>query len=134
MVGPVEKRWSFPCFPGYLFAQPPDAGWSTLLHVPGVLTIVKQGKVPAPISQLEIDNLKAAIHRVLEMGEEPEVREGLCAPGELVRVVRRGPWRSSRWGWWQERHRCSRRLLVGFEHVGQALSVSVSSATLEAYG
>ena len=30
--------------------------------------------------------------------------------------------------------RGSRRLLVGFEHIGQALSVSVSSATLEAYG
>ena len=77
-----KRKWSdrwkeveFPLFPGGLANPAPDAGWSTLLHVPGVPTIVKQGKVPAPISQLEIDNLKAAIHRVLEMGEEPEVEK-----------------------------------------------------------
>src|ERR1051325_5607327 len=50
----ARRRWSdrwknvsVPLFPNYLFAQSTGSDWHSLLRVPGVLTVVKQGRTPA---------------------------------------------------------------------------------------
>jgi transcription antitermination factor NusG len=133
----LKRRWSdrwkeveFPLFPGYLFALNPIESWSALLRVPGVLTVVKQGKQPAPIPPSELANLQVAIERLTSTGEEPEVVADF-APGERVRVVD-GPM-AGLVGVVREK-RGKARLLVGFEQVGQALAVSIGAATLEKCG
>ena len=61
-----RRRWSdrwreveTPLFPGYLFARP-AAQWHTVLHTPGVLTVVKSGGRPAQISDNFIQQLRGA--------------------------------------------------------------------------
>jgi transcription antitermination factor NusG len=127
----VRRRWSdrwadveLPLFPGYLFAQPPAGKWPTLIGVPGVLSVVKQGRTPAWISERQIAGLRLAVERTASIEREPEVVEDF-EPGNWVKVVD-GPM-AGLVGVVREL-RGGRRLLVGFEQVGRALSVSIGSA------
>ena len=102
-----RRRWSdrwreveTPLFPGYLFARP-AAQWHTVLHTPGVLTVVKSGGRPAQISDNFIQQLRGAITRGgttvqpmpaearFEPGDEVIVQDGpLCGIRGVVREVR----------------------------------------------
>ena len=133
----VRRRWSdrwkeiqLPLFPGYLFARLPPDAWSTLLRVPGVLTVVKSGRQPARIREEQIADLRLAVSRIMSGEKEPEVVHDFVA-GDRVRVVE-GPMaglvgvvREARGG---------RRLLVGFEQIGKALSVLIGAAGVEKCG
>ena len=126
----VRRRWSdrwkeveFPLFPGYLFAQVPIDNWSALLRVPGVLTVVKHGRKPARIREGQMADLRFAIDRLISCGQAPEVVHDF-EPGERVGVVD-GPMQGLA-GVVREM-RGKRRLLVGFEQIGTALTVSIGT-------
>ena len=64
----VKRRWSDrtkiidqPLFPGYLFGRFQTADRILVLQAPGVKQILGTGNTPTPISQAEIDNLKALV-------------------------------------------------------------------------
>jgi transcription antitermination factor NusG len=132
----VRRRWSdrwkeveLPLFPGYLFAQSSLDRWSTLLLVPGVLTVVKDGRRPAWISPRQLVSMQLAVEHFVRDTKEP----GAIVPferGDVVRVID-GPL-AGLIGVVRE-IRGSRRILVGFEQIGQALSVSLGAANVERY-
>jgi transcription antitermination factor NusG len=133
----VRRRWSdrwsevdLPLFPGYLFARVPEDDWLGLLRLPGVLTVVKNGRQPARIREQQIADLRLAIVRVMSGKEQLEVVQDF-EPGDRVKVVS-GPMaglvgvvRATRG---------SRRLLVGFDQIGRALSVLIGRADVERCG
>jgi transcription antitermination factor NusG len=133
----VRRRWSdrwkdvdMPLFPGYLFVQSGIDNWPTLLRIPGVLTIVKQGTSPAWIRSQQIADLRAAVDRMSMLPvAEPHVVDDF-EPGERVRVVN-GPM-TGLVGVIRE-IRGSRRLLVGFEQIARALAFSLGAADVERY-
>jgi transcriptional antiterminator RfaH len=133
----VRRRWSdrwkeieVPLFSSYLFAEVGSEGWASLLQIPGILTVVKTGRDPAWIRQEQMADLRHAIERlrlgeeihevvqVFELGEKVRVTEGPMAG--LVGVIRE--------------IRGSRRLLVGIEQIGRALSISIGGASVERVG
>jgi len=133
----ARRQWSdrrreveLPLFPGYLFARLPLTGWSNLLRLPGVLTVVKSGRQPALIREHQMADLRLAINRLLSGNEVLEVEQDF-GPGDRVRVVD-GPM-AGLVGVVREM-RGKRRLLVGFEQIGRALSVSIGAADVEACG
>jgi transcription antitermination factor NusG len=129
----VRRRWSdrwkdvqVPIFPGYLFAQAEMGSWPELLRVQGVLTVVKQGRVPAWLRDHQMFELRSAVERI-GLGEEPEVVEDYEV-GERVRVID-GPL-AGLIGIVREK-RGRRRLLVGVEQIGRAVSLSIGAARVE---
>ncbi len=145
MLGPIDvpfflptfttrRRWSdrwkeveLPLFPSYLFAEVALDDWSRVLRVPGVLTVVKQGRKPAWISEPQMQTLRLALERLRTNEVEPTVVMEFY-PGERVRVID-GPM-AGLVGIVRE-VRGSRRILVGFEQIGRALSVSIGAANVE---
>lgn len=130
----ARRRWSdrwkdveLPLFPGYLFAQATMQTWPALLRVVGVLTVVKQGHKPAWIRERQMAELRLAVERLISNDEEPEVVEAF-EPGDRVRVID-GPM-AGLVGVTRE-IRGSRRLLIGVEQIGRALSVSIGAADVE---
>lgn len=130
----VRRRWSdrwkevdVPLFPGYLFAQPHVRSWTSLLAIPGVLTIVKRHRTPAWIREQQMTDLRSAVERVIVGDREPEIVNDFHA-GDLVRVLD-GPM-AGLTGVVRE-IRGSRRLLVGLEQIGRALSLSIDAAQVE---
>jgi transcription antitermination factor NusG len=130
----VRRRWSdrwkeveVPMFPGYLFAQAGIGSWPELLRVHGVLTIVKQGRVPAWLRDHQMLELRAAVERICLGEQEPEVVDDYEV-GERVRVID-GPM-AGLVGIVREK-RGGRRLLVGVEQIGRALSLSIGAARVE---
>jgi transcription antitermination factor NusG len=132
----VRRRWSdrwkdveLPLFPGYLFAQTESKAWPSILTVPGVLTVVKNGRNPAWISAERMVELRRAVDRVVLGEQEPEVIDDF-EPGDRVRVVD-GPMAGLIGVVREVRGR--RRLLVGFEQIGRALSILIGAAKVERY-
>lgn len=130
----VRRRWSdrwreveFPLFPGYLFARVPEDDWLTLLRLPGVLTVVKNGRKPARIREQQMADLRLATGRLVS-GHEDVVVEERFESGDRVRVVQ-GPMAGLAGVVCAVRGK--RRLLVGFEQIGRALSVSIGTALVE---
>lgn len=130
----VKRRWSdrwkeveLPVFPGYLFAQCSASAWPQVLTIGGVLSVVKRGRQPAWVKQTEIDELKAALEMMRLHGSDGEVVSEFIA-GERVRVIS-GPF-SGLSGVVRE-NRGRRRLLIGFEQIGQALCVSIEKADIQ---
>lgn len=130
----VRRRWSdrwkeveLPLFPCYIFAEVGQDDWAALLRMPGVLTVVKHGRKPAWIRSPQMEDLRDAVARLdpeepeheivqdFELGDKVRVTDGPMAG--LVGVVREV--------------RGSRRLLVGFEQIGRALSLSIGAAKVE---
>lgn len=131
---PVRRRWSdrwktvdVPLFPGYVFARSSARTWSALLGLPGVLAVVRQGKLPAWIHEDQIAELKFGVERMLASGsidERPEVVE-FVGIGDRVRVDD-GPM-AGLVGVVRE-IRGSRRILIGLEQIGKGVSVSIGAA------
>ena len=88
----AQRRWSdrvkqldVPLFPGYVFCRLDPADRVPVLSVPGVVQIVGQGKIPAAISEAEID----AIQKILT-SNLPYLPWSSLAPGQQI-VVKHGP-------------------------------------------
>jgi transcription termination/antitermination protein NusG len=96
------KEFEVPLFPGYLFGRFEYHNRGPVLLIPGVQMIVGVGKQPAPISDLEIDNLRRVVasgavahphDRYLTVGERVRIREGSLAGVEGILVEVKNSWR-----------------------------------------
>jgi transcription antitermination factor NusG len=79
----VRHRWSdrikeiqSPLFPGYLFCRFDLNRRLPILTTPDVHSIVGVGKVPVPIDEQEIDNLKLIVSSQLQVEPWPYLRVG----------------------------------------------------------
>lgn len=88
----IKHRWSdrlqtleVPLFPGYLFCRFDPRIKVRILNVPGVAQIVGFGHVPVPVSEDEIEAVKALVASGLLLVPHPYLRAG-----QAVRIER-GP-------------------------------------------
>lgn len=129
-----RRRWSDrwktvaqPLFPGYLFANTCGTGSAPLLRTPGVLTLVKNGHVPARLS----DSYLTGLRRVVEnpaLATESMTRERL-ALGSYV-LVHSGPlagYTGEVVDW-----RGARRLVVWINAIGQGVVCILGDAEVAA--
>lgn len=130
----VRRRWSdrwkdveSVLFPGYLFARVSLGDWPTLLRVPGVLTVVKDGRKPARIRDSQMAELRTAIACLAAGEHQPEVVHDF-EPSARVRITE-GPM-AGLIGVIRE-IRGKRRLLVGLEQIGHAVAVSIGAAHVQ---
>jgi transcription antitermination factor NusG len=125
-----RNRWSdrwrdvvLPAFPGYLFARERNHGLVSLLRMPGVITVVKQGAAPARLADDYIAALRWALEESGVQGApEPDHQ---FTVGEEV-VIREGPlagWRGLVANIRNERH-----LVIVVPHVGRRISFSIGAA------
>ena len=125
-----RRRWSdrwreveTPLFPGYLFARP-AAQWHTVLHTPGVLTVVKSGGRPAQISDNFIQQLRGAITRG-GTTVQPIPAEARFEPGDEV-IVQDGPLRGIQgivrevWG--------ARQLIIWVSAIARGVGLKIGAA------
>lgn len=86
-----RRKWSdrfksveMPLFPGYVFCRLNPEFRLPLLTIPGVMSLVGIGKIPAPIEEAEISAIRAAIgaglsaepYPFLEAGQRVRLAEG----------------------------------------------------------
>ncbi len=130
-----RRRWSdrwrvidCPLFPGYLFARATLADWSTLLRIPGVLTVITEHGKPALLADSFITSLRDAISRE---GVLPEaVSDDISyAPGDEV-IVQEGVLRGVR-GVVRER-RSGRQLVLWVAEIGRGVAFTIGSALVRA--
>jgi len=126
-----RHRWSdrwrevvLPLFPGYLFARVDAANLSRLLRIPGVLTVVKDGRQPARLSNDFVLGLKRALDatsvRATDLSEPVTF-----APDDEV-VVQTGPLAGLR-GVIRE-VRGARQLVVWVAAIGRGAVFTIDSA------
>jgi transcription antitermination factor NusG len=71
-----SKHFDLPLFPGYVFCR---CEWSNMLSVlstPGVFSIVGNGRIPEPVPEEEIENVRRMIQSDLSPCPWPYVSEG----------------------------------------------------------
>lgn len=130
-----RRRWSdrwreveFPLFPGYLFARVGAGDWSSLLRIPGVLTVVRHNGKPALLSDSFIASLRDAIGRT-GVAAEPVTENPEYAPGDEV-IVQEGALRGVR-GVVRER-RSGRQLVLWVAEIGRGVAFTIGSALVKA--
>lgn len=130
-----RRQWSdrirvveLPVFPSYFFAQVSVDAWMQLLRARGVLTVVKAGARPAWIRDECIRELQRTLD-IVRFTPEPVEIETEFVSGDVVRVVD-GPF-ARLTGTIREVRGGGRRLLVGIEQIGRAVSVSLGAASIE---
>jgi transcription antitermination factor NusG len=127
----TRRQWSdrtreseLPLFPGYIFCRFDFNRRLPILITPGVQMIVGVGKLPAPISDIEIDNLRrvvasgAAAHphdQYLTIGERVRIREGSLAGVEGILVDVKNSW----------------RIVLSVELLQRSVSVELDRAAIE---
>src|SRR5579883_490128 len=104
----TKRQWSdrtkeleFPLFPGYLFCRFDFSHRLPILVTPGVKLIVGYGKIPAPVSEAEIESLRRAVTSgaeatpwpYLSVGQKVRVREGSMAGVEGILLQVKNSWR-----------------------------------------
>lgn len=84
----TRRRWSdrikqihSPIFPGYVFSRFNLEHRLPILTIPGVHTIVGNGKIPVPVEQREIENLKLIVESQIPAEPWPYMKVG-----ETVRI------------------------------------------------
>jgi transcription antitermination factor NusG len=95
------KELEFPLFPGYLFCRFDFSNRLPILITPGVKLIVGYGKIPAPVSEAEIESIRRAVSSgadtmpwpYLSIGQKVRVREGSLAGIEGILVQVKNSWR-----------------------------------------
>jgi transcription antitermination factor NusG len=121
-----KKKINWPLFPGYCFArfEPDDA--LRVLKCSGVVSIVSFEGKPAPIPEVELDNIRLLIDSELQFDPCPMLREGM-----MVEVVH-GPLKNVI-GRLMRKDANRARLVLAVELIGQAVSVEVDAADVKPY-
>jgi transcription antitermination factor NusG len=96
-----QKELELPLFPGYIFCRFDFSNRLPILITPGVKLIVGYGKIPAPVSEAEIDSLRRAVASgaqtmpcpYLSIGQRVRVREGSLAGVEGILLQIKNSWR-----------------------------------------
>jgi len=86
----ARRRWTdriqtvtFPLFPGYVFCRLEIGRRLPVLTIPGVISVVGTGKVPAPLPDHEIEAIQAVASAGVPAVPWPYLKEG-----QKVRIVR----------------------------------------------
>jgi transcription antitermination factor NusG len=126
----AERQWKkrppvtleVPLFPTYLFARIAPLERGRVLGVPGVLSIIGNGRQSVPVPDEEIDVLRAGLqlssvepHPYLAVGERVRVKHGPLTGYEGLLVRRKG----------------SCRVVISVELIMQSISVEVDASELE---
>jgi transcription antitermination factor NusG len=98
-----KKELEFPLFPGYHFCRFDFSNRLPILITPGVKLIVGYGKIPAPVSEAEIDSLRRAVTSgadampwpYLSIGQRLRVQDGSLAGVEGILLQVKNSWRIS---------------------------------------
>jgi transcription antitermination factor NusG len=121
----ARRRWSdrakdldAPLFPGYLFGRFAWSDRARIGNTPGVSRIVGFAGLPAPVTEREIEGVRAALASQLPFGPWPYPLK----PGGLVRIER-GPLRGIE-GTLLREGSCL-RLVLGVELLQRSLAVEV---------
>jgi len=132
-TAPVRRRWSdrwqtvdWPLFPGYVFARVPVDHWYPLLDVPGVFTVIKDGRRAAAVAPEVLANVRAFADRLLGVRAEPE-RVPWFAVGDAV-LVRDGPFAGL--SAHVVRTDGHQRVAIGLSLLGQGVAVTVPAESL----
>ena len=121
-----KKKIDVPLFPGYCFARFDPGVALPVLTCPGVVSIVSVAGTPAPIPEMEIDNVRVLTDSELPFDPCPLIREGTTVEvfhGPLCGVIGRLVHKDA--------ERC--RLVLSVDLIGQALSVDVDAADVRPY-
>lgn len=128
----TKRRWSdrwkevvLPLFPGYLFARTSGGSWRELLQTPGVLTLVKDGGVPALLTDSFIHHLRSVVAAPESEAEPIESLPATVSTGDKV-IVQEGPLAGLRGTVLEVRG--ARRLLIWVEAVGRGVACTIGSA------
>ena len=127
----TRRQWSdrtkdveLPLFPGYLFCRFDYNDRRPILLTPGVQMIVGVGKLPAPVSDIEVDNLRRVVasgavahphDQYLTVGERVRIREGSLAGVEGILVGVKNSW----------------RIVLSVELLQRSVSVELDRAAIE---
>jgi transcription antitermination factor NusG len=121
-----RKRINWPLFPGYCFARFDAAHALPIRTCAGVVAIVAFDGQIVPVADHEIDGIRRLLDSELRFDPCPLIREGMTVEvvrGPLTgisgRLVRKGT---------------QARLILSVELIGQAVSVEVHAADVEAVG
>lgn len=95
------KELEFPLFPGYLFCRFDFSNRLPILVTPGIKLIVGYGKIPAPVSDAEIESLRRAVTSgaeampwpYLSVGQRVRIREGSLVGVEGILLQVKNSWR-----------------------------------------
>lgn len=118
------KELELPLFPGYIFCRFDFSNRLPVLITPGVQMIVGVGKLPAPVSDVEIDNLRRVVasgaaalphDQYLTVGERVRIREGSLAGVEGILVDVKNSW----------------RIVLSVELLQRSVSVELDRAAIE---
>jgi transcription antitermination factor NusG len=104
----ARHRWAnrcamnieLPLFPGYVFVRIASRERVRVLEVPGVLSMVGFGRIPAPLPDFEIEALRSGLglgkiepHPFLVIGERVRIKRGPMAGMEGILVRRKSSFR-----------------------------------------
>jgi transcription antitermination factor NusG len=125
-----ERQWKkrppvildLPLFPTYLFVRIQHSERGSVLSVPGVLSLVGNGRQPLPIPEAEIEHLRAG------MGMRSAEPQPYLAVGERVRVTG-GP--LAGYEGLLIRKNNELRVVISVERIQQSISVEVDQADVE---
>jgi transcription antitermination factor NusG len=110
-----------------LFARTGAAPLSSLLRIPGVMTVVKHGGKPARLSNDFVVSLREAVER--EGVETAPVAEAMSFSVQDEVVVSEGPLRGMR-GFVRE-IRSHRRLVIWVQEIGRGVAFTIGSACVQ---
>ena len=103
-----RRRWAdriktldLPLFPGYVFCRIPLDQRNLVLTTGGVVDIVRVGRVPAPVSDAEIEAVRAVVQSrthaepwpYLKIGETVRIHSGSLAGVEGILIRVKTSWR-----------------------------------------
>lgn len=117
-----RKALELPLFPSYIFVRLARSECVRALQIPGVLSVVGNGRNPSAISATEIDSLRTAVmlhkvepHPYLVVGEKVRIRAGALEGLEGILL----------------RHKNSVRVVCALDLIAQCMSVEVDAADVE---
>jgi len=121
-----KKKIDWPLFPGYCFARFDPDNTLPILKCTGVVSIVSFEGRPAPIPELELENIRLLVSSELKFDPCPLIHEGMMVEvvhGPLKGVVGRLMRKDSH----------NARLVLSVDLIGQAVSVEVDVSDVKAY-
>jgi len=118
----TKMSLELPLFPGYVFVRIPQGKRGSVLSVPGVLSLVGSKREPWPLSDFEVEALRAGLdqrnpqpHPYLVVGERVRIRTGSLAGMEGVLL----------------RKKNSLRVVLTVDQIGRSISVEVDVEDLD---
>jgi transcriptional antiterminator NusG len=118
-----RKQVEFPLFPGYVFGKFRAGERAVVLKCPGVVSIVSFNGEPAPVPEVEIENIQTLVNSTVPYDPCPMIKTGAMVQvthgplrGVVGRLARKGT---------------QARLVLSVELIGQAVSVQVDAADVK---